>query len=538
MNNTRGGSDRGVSKFVICGLSVCALLVSGCATNSGSPFGVSRYTRTEQRATLAAANVQFNNEEFEMIDLIEALDPYGLRKKKGLFDEHKVRRAGGDDPETSWNDGDAQIERNRLEQALHAFHLPEYAELGSPRERRNRIQDRLLAASEARCNAYKQYLKDFETHWETSLGIMGTILGAAGAIATGDLNTRAFAGLAAMATGTRAELRQGVFRNLASYVVVPGIDRRRAEVLKEIHILRAQPIADYTVQAAIHDAAKYHGACALDVGLDAARDSIQLVDNPGFVQLTRSYLQLSELEQARRILDKARGGTLEAKDAKIVSTEYTPTTVVLAGARRAADGKGDAMTAPQLSNHKEVFGEAERIAKTSILVLEGLNKDEKDQVTAGLRKGWIACLKTLLGDLTEKSLCKRDKDDSAQPPTLTIPEVQHSFAKKVASANAEISTRSACLEFKIVKSGNTASRPEELAQLTVQRATLHATVTYINGMLENSVSKPFRAGTLGISVSDVKQKPAISNMESVLKAIDETKVLDVSTVLGSQVSCQ
>jgi len=329
--------------FVAC--LAFSVLLTGCSTpqRGGSILGPGTAMTTSERITLAGVNNTFDNQEFEMVDLISALDPSGLRKK-GMFSDHVRAGRVPDDPETPYDDAAAELERSRLEQAMHAFNLPDYERmgLGTRKERRNQIQDRLMAASEARCAAYKQYLRNFENHWETGLGVLGTIAGAAGAIATGDLNARAFAGLAAIFGGARAEVRQGVFRNLATFAIIPGIDQKRGEVQKEIRAAQQAGIDKYSLPAALYDAARFHGACSMDVGLNVARESIQLVDNPGALQISKALARVVRDQQIMRMIDLARDGKLGADEAKVVDVEFSESPVVLYGGKPKSKAKDDA----------------------------------------------------------------------------------------------------------------------------------------------------------------------------------------------------
>jgi hypothetical protein len=82
-------------------------------------------------------------------------------------------------------------------------------------------------------------------------------------------------------SGTRAELNQAIFESVATSVIVPGIQQRRADLLKEFMDKRTKSLADYTIEGAIGDAITYHGACSLDAGIAYAQKSIQAFDDIG-----------------------------------------------------------------------------------------------------------------------------------------------------------------------------------------------------------------------------------------------------------------
>ncbi len=314
-------------------LVIVVLVLGGCAASGKSLFGVSKRLETADRMTLTGANPLMDSENFEEVNLEMLLDPTNLRKSPIYIPNTKL--CGKDATETSeYDERTACLNRAFLAAATTAFYDLSN-NLGSSVElRRNRVQDRLLASSEQRCGAYKQYLKAFDIHWETSLGIGTTILGAAGAIATGTLNTRAFSGLAAMLSGARSEVRQGVFSNLASFVIIPGIDLKRSQVLTTIKANRNLKIDEYTVEAAMHDAFTYHNTCTLEAGLEVAQESIKRIENPGLATINRTLATLSETKQLQNMLELANKGALTAEKAKVVKVDYVPADVVLAGSTK------------------------------------------------------------------------------------------------------------------------------------------------------------------------------------------------------------
>lgn len=338
--------------IVICKLVLAFMLLSlgGCATNGNSLFGVSKRLETAERVTLTGANPLVDSENFEEVNLEMLLDPTNIRNTN-VYKPNIKKICGKDESETpEYDERTACINRAYLGAATNAFYA-QGNELGTTIElRRNRIQDRLLASSEQRCGAYKQYLKAYDIHWETSLGIGTTILGAAGAIATGTLNTRVFSGLSAMLSGARSEIRQGVFSNLASFVIIPGIDLKRANVLAEIKVTRKLTISDYSVEAAMHDAFTYHNACTLESGLEVAQESIKRIENPGLAQINKTLATLTETKQLANMVELANKGALTAEKAKVVSVNYVPTMVELAGS-----GKAVAATADKAIENKTIF---------------------------------------------------------------------------------------------------------------------------------------------------------------------------------------
>jgi len=78
---------------------------------------------------------------------------------------------------------------------------------------RNRIQDRIIAASNQRCANYKVFIKTFDSESNFFLGALTTATAGAGAIFTPVGTVRALSGIAAIISGVRAELNYAYFQN-------------------------------------------------------------------------------------------------------------------------------------------------------------------------------------------------------------------------------------------------------------------------------------------------------------------------------------
>ncbi|MFT4101062.1 MAG: hypothetical protein QM674_08520 [Burkholderiaceae bacterium] len=120
-----------------------------------------------------------------------------------------------------------------------------------------------------------------------------TILAGAGAIATPATTVRALSGLAGISSGVGAELQQSYFSNLATQVIVPGIDLARADLRTEIASKRGRSISEYTLEAAIADAARYHGACSMNAGLEHSGKAVVEISNPGVRMLNATLGQMN-----------------------------------------------------------------------------------------------------------------------------------------------------------------------------------------------------------------------------------------------------
>lgn len=323
------------SRTLVCTV-VAALQLAGCAG-----IGPDGSLRSQDRLTVYGANPQFDNEKFEMVDLITLLNPDHL-----LPTDVAPRALATPSNAKDAQDAD-EVARTYLEYAFVAFYRPQYNLLGSVVERRTRVQDRLIAASNQRCEAYKIYLRRFEAYQDTTFGIATTVLAGAAAVVGGLHDAKILGGLAGIASGTRAELRQGLFGNLASYIIVPGIDQRRKEILAEMRSHGND--SSYTVQAAISDVARYHGACTMEAGMEQAKNAIQTIDNPGIAMVGRTLNSVMQTRLMAATLQKA-GGPEKLTDEDLRIPSFTVDGVSLGARMAIASGSAVSIELPSGSS--------------------------------------------------------------------------------------------------------------------------------------------------------------------------------------------
>ncbi len=248
--------------IVIAGLT-CSL-VTGC-----SSFGPEKNLFGGERVTTASANQMFDKgfEGFTDEQLFQLLDPDNTCNYNKLDEAQKIKI---------------------LRKAFRKANIKKT--YGIPH--RSQIQDRLIAASNQRCNLYMTYLKRVSTYTNGIFGTLTTVLGGAGAIVTGENTARFLSGLAGISSGTRSELTQAIFESIATSVIIPGIQKSRADLLKEIEKKRSRAVEEYTVEGAIADAISYHGACSMDTGVAYAQKSIQSYDDIGIKRFTAIQAEL------------------------------------------------------------------------------------------------------------------------------------------------------------------------------------------------------------------------------------------------------
>ena len=163
---------------------------------------------------------------------------------------------------------------HRIANAFNSFYEP-CSELrkGSDRDgelqlRRNRVQDRLVAASNQRCALYKQHVRRFDSTSNVLLGALTTLSAGAGALVTHVDSARVLSGLAAAASGVRAELNETYFQQNTIQVLSNAFEKRRDEFRTEMLGKSKNSIHKYTVERAVADALRYHNACSLVTGLE------------------------------------------------------------------------------------------------------------------------------------------------------------------------------------------------------------------------------------------------------------------------------
>jgi hypothetical protein len=139
---------------------------------------------------------------------------------------------------------------------------------------RNRIQNRLIMASNELCENYKVLLKKKQSRFNFWSGAAATLFGAAGSIATGAEGPQILAALSGATSGVRAEYNEQYFSDLAAHVITKGIAARRKEIQSAIELGQQKETSDYTIELAIADAIVYHGACSLVGGLEQADSTL------------------------------------------------------------------------------------------------------------------------------------------------------------------------------------------------------------------------------------------------------------------------
>jgi len=216
------------------------------------------------------------------VDLRHILDPNGFGPRR-VTKPAEEPKAETDKPQKQKE----SISNADLESAFKGFYNPGYDE--ALELRRNRVQDRIIAASNEKCTTYMGNLKAQQGHVNFFLGSLTTILAAAGAIFTRVDAARVLSGTAGISSGIRAEFNSDYFNTLTVELITKGIDKARTDLLTQFKDYRKGEIAAYTVERAVADAIIYHSRCSLIAGLEEASKSISVAEDPGLKRLNKLF---------------------------------------------------------------------------------------------------------------------------------------------------------------------------------------------------------------------------------------------------------
>ncbi len=144
--------------------------------------------------------------------------------------------------------------------------------------RRNDLQNRIIAASNQRCETYVRALIDSRAQTQTNWTSMTALLSGAATVVTPASLAKVFAAGATASTGIVGAYNQAYFNNLTINVITAGIDKQRTAVFQNIVTNQAKEMTDYTIQAAVADAVAYHAACNIVAGMTTASQATAQTD--------------------------------------------------------------------------------------------------------------------------------------------------------------------------------------------------------------------------------------------------------------------
>jgi hypothetical protein len=170
------------------------------------------------------------------------------------------------------------------------------------RQRRNSVQDKILAVATSRCNVFKTFLRRQQTDGNFYFGSATTIASVLGALLPGARDVRNMAGAAGIFSGLQAEFNQSYYSNLAAQVIAEGIELRQSQLKERLYAgAREASVVAYTMEAAIADALVFDGSCSALTGLVMAQDSIQQVTRPGPEAAMNAMLYAQAMQAASKL---------------------------------------------------------------------------------------------------------------------------------------------------------------------------------------------------------------------------------------------
>ena len=237
------------------------------------------------------------------VDLISFLDPDDKRKEKEKQEQK--------DEETNKKNKEKENKKNELDLAFHAFYEYEGGDKTKLAPRRNRVQDRLILASNDRSKEYKKVLKTQQDTVALLPALISIVAAGAGAIFTPASTVRALSGSSAIVSGMRAESLQTLYAEKSVHIITKAMDIRRKRILDQINIDRKEnDLGKYTVERAISDVVEYHSACSLVGGIEEVQDALDTVDSPGLdtindflIKYQSTQKNMKEIERITREQD-------------------------------------------------------------------------------------------------------------------------------------------------------------------------------------------------------------------------------------------
>jgi hypothetical protein len=210
------------------------------------------------------------------------------------FEDLDLPKILGDEPIPSFS---TEADKGRrIDSAIVKFNHHYANDNAAGKRARNQIQDRLIAASIQRCNAFKANLQRGYSRTNFGLGVASTVTGIAGALVPGLQASKNLSGISAAFGGTRAEFNQDFFSNLTTNIIAEGIDALRADYKEKIATKRISDFTEYTMEGALGDAIHYHGLCSMISGLQYAGKAIRMTVDPGLGAAARIMDNLNTLK--------------------------------------------------------------------------------------------------------------------------------------------------------------------------------------------------------------------------------------------------
>jgi len=246
-----------------------------------------------------------------LVDLATALDPRGYRGQFRSPQFTPVTAAVALGPAA------VAPAASDLDRAFAAFHITGwYGDIGSEQQRRNQVQERLIAASNFQCSVFETAINEMQSGGNLLLGLLTTGTAGAGAIFTGASTIRVLSGTAAVLSGARAEFNEDLFYKLTAGVLIKAIETKRRDLLADIRQRENLPPDKYPVEAAVADVVEYNGACSLVSALSQASEAVTVADDPGLRRLSKIFKAAG--------IKSPFAGSFDAIDATVIASPTGP----------------------------------------------------------------------------------------------------------------------------------------------------------------------------------------------------------------------
>jgi hypothetical protein len=332
----------------------------------------------------------------------------------------------------------AVVERLRLELALRSFYRTDPV-FGSQEDRRNRLQQRLVAASDTNCAIFAENLYATQASTNALFGSAATALGGAGAIVTGVDTARLLAGMSGIATGLRAEVNEDYFRNLWVEALVKAIETDRDQRRVDMTEHAALSISKYPVEAAIAEALRYNGACSLVSGLKDVNQAVVIAADPAGLKTFNDTYRRAGFDSKFNLSVNSNGTNNRLASAAPLASasgallEIATEEAVAGAAKADATGRVAAMLdgAPKTKAQADLDAAAVRIDQTKSPL-----KSYVDQLTA-LQASYTT-LTTALAATTEAQT-RSDTQDQMQANDAAAQLIKTPALAVIKDAEAKIS---------------------------------------------------------------------------------------------------
>jgi hypothetical protein len=142
---------------------------------------------------------------------------------------------------------------------------------------RNTLFYLLISASDRNCNYYLENARSAQAYYRSLFGVSSILFGAAGGIFTNSAVRGASSVLSGASSGIAGQLDQNLFSDVGMEMLARGIRNQRTDALDRLtqRVTTEASYAEWPLAAAISAAESYHALCAVGVGADSVRATLE-----------------------------------------------------------------------------------------------------------------------------------------------------------------------------------------------------------------------------------------------------------------------